>query len=340
MRGSAPLMSIIVPAYREEAGLSLAVERIRKQVTSLCKVEFLLVDDGSEDDTWRVIQGLAAAHADIEGIRMSRNFGKEAAISAGMKLARGDLVVTIDADLQHPPELLHQMYAAWLDGAKVVNAVKHTRENESQLKAWMTRSYFRLFQRLAGIDVGNASDFKLLDREVVDCLNGLPERERFYRGLVGWVGFDQRTVKFDVAPRIAGAGKWSTVKLMRLALGSIVSFSTAPMHLMTALGGLFALLSVSLGARTFWLWASGAAVPGFTTVILLLIVIGSLLMLGLGIIGLYIAKIYEEVKRRPEFIVQESTAQAAWTPGIERDHRAPPSPLDRNALEHVREASR
>lgn len=335
-----PLLSIVVPAYHEEDGLALAVERIRKHVAPLCAVEFLLVDDGSKDGTWEVIQDLSATRKDVQGIRLSRNFGKEAAISAGLRAARGDVVATIDADLQHPPALLPQMFDAWRNGARVVNAVKRTREDESRLKNWLTRSYFGIFRRLAAIDVGNASDFKMLDREVVDCLNNLPERERFYRGLVGWVGFEQKTLEFDVAQRVAGSGKWSTFKLMRLALDSIVSFSTAPMHLMTTLGGIFAVLAVGLGLRTFWLWASGTAVPGFTTVILLLIAVGAILMIGLGIIGIYIAKIYEEVKRRPEFIVQHSTALGSLSLGIGTDQTARPTQVDPNTYERVREASR
>lgn len=295
-----PLMSVIVPAYKEEEGLSVAFERIQHYAEPLCRVEYIFVDDGSTDKTWDIIEKLAENDNRVRGVRLSRNFGKEAAISAGLEAALGNVIVTIDADLQHPPELLPEMYAAWQAGAKVVNTVKRTRENEGPVKAWMTRRYFKLFQRLAGLDVGNASDYKMLDREVVECLNHLPERERFYRGLVSWVGFEQKTLMFDVAPRVAGSGKWSSTKLIGLALDSIVSFSTIPMQLITLLGAGFGALALVLVARTGWLWLSGSAVPGFTTVILLQIIIGSILMIGLGIIGVYIAKIYEEVKKRPD----------------------------------------
>jgi len=302
-----PLLSIIIPAYKEQEGLEAAVARIDECAKPLCALEYILVDDGSTDETWKVIERLAAKHANLRGVRLSRNFGKEAAISAGLDAARGNVVVTIDADLQHPPELLPEMFACWQAGAKVINTVKRTRENEGPVKAWMTRRYFGLFRRLAGLDVGNASDYKMLDREVVECVKKLPERERFYRGLISWVGFEQKTLMFDVAPRVAGFSKWSSTKLIGLALDSIVSFSTAPMQLMTFMGVGFAALAAALTVRTGWLWATGSAVPGFTTVILLLIVIGSVLMLGLGIIGIYIAKIYEEVKQRPGFIVQQTT---------------------------------
>ena len=216
----------------------------------------------------------------------------------------------MDADLQHPPELIPEMVGLWEGGAKVVNAVKRTRQRESGLRRWLAKRYFKLFSKLVGTDMENASDFKLLDREVVDCLLALPERERFFRGLVAWVGFEQATLHFDVAPRNAGDGKFSARGLFGLAIDSIVSFSTLPMHLMTLLGGLFAVLAVALSIRTLWLWAVGEAVPGFTTVILLQIIIGSILMIGLGIIGAYIAKIYEEVKKRPDFIVGQSTPAA------------------------------
>lgn len=314
-----PYLSIVIPAYREAESIAQAIEAIRHHAEPLGEIEYIIVDDGSPDDTWREIQKLSARIPSVTGVRLSRNFGKEAAIAAGLRSSRGDAVITIDADLQHPPELIAQMVQRWVSGAKVVNTVKRTRENESSVKAWMTRRYFGLFRQLSGINVNNASDFKLLDREVVDCLNALPERERFYRGLVGWLGFEQETLLFDVAPRIAGASNWSSIKLFRLALDSMVSFSTAPMHLMTTLGACFAVLAAGLAARTIWLWLSGAAVPGFSTVILLQIIIGAILMIGLGIIGIYIAKIYEEVKRRPEFIVQQMTHLRATDPATGPD---------------------
>jgi glycosyltransferase involved in cell wall biosynthesis len=317
-----PLLSIVIPAFHEAMGLVETVHTIRSHVDALCAVEYIVVDDGSTDATWQVIEKLTAMQPTVRGVRLSRNFGKEAAITAGLKAANGDVIVTIDADLQHPPELIPEMFTLWQSGAKVINTVKQTRENEGLIKAGMTKCYFKLFHWLAGIDVGNAADFKLLDREVVDCLIALPERERFYRGLVAWVGFEQKSVLFDVPPRNAGSSKWSSTKLLALALDSIVSFSTTPMHLMTFLGAGFGLLALALSARTFWLWLSGNAVPGFTTVILLLIVIGSILMIGLGIIGIYIAKIYDEVKRRPDFIVRELTQSRHELPDIDRNQTA------------------
>ncbi|WP_108860638.1 glycosyltransferase family 2 protein [Ruegeria sp. Alg231-54] len=341
---TSPYLSIVIPAYREADGIAQAIEAIRQHAEPLGAIEYIIVDDGSPDETWREIQRLSARIPGVTGVQLSRNFGKEAAIAAGLKTARGAAVITIDADLQHPPELIPQMVQRWQAGAKVINTVKRNRENESVLKAWMTGRYFGLFRRLSGINVDNASDFKLLDREVVDCLIALPERERFYRGLVGWLGFKQETLLFDVAPRIAGMSNWSSIKLFRLALDSMVSFSTAPMHLMTTLGACFAVLAVGLAARTIWLWLSGAAVPGFSTVILLQIIIGAILMIGLGIIGIYIAKIYEEVKRRPEFIVQQMThlraAGPVTGPDIDRGQMDQGEAAHLNPPVHIREVSR
>ncbi|WP_298913100.1 glycosyltransferase family 2 protein [uncultured Roseobacter sp.] len=335
-----PLLSVVIPAYHEQEGLVEALNTIRRFADSLGSVEYIIIDDGSTDATWQVIQQISSGQSSVTGLRLSRNFGKEAAISAGLKAATGAAVITIDADLQHPPDMIPEMFRCWQAGAKVINTVKRTRENEGPLKAWMTRRYFDLFHRLAGIDVGNASDFKMLDREVVDCLNALPERERFYRGLVGWLGFEQRTLLFDVAPRVAGSGKWSSTKLIRLALDSIVSFSTTPMHLMTLLGAGFAILAAGLSLRTFWLWMAGTAVPGFSTVILLLIVVGSILMIGLGIIGIYIAKIYEEVKQRPGFIVQQRAQFPAALPHSDKDQTDQAEPVPPSGPVLVREVSR
>ncbi len=310
MSNGLPFLSIVIPAYREATGLKKAVELIREQIEPLARWEYIIVDDGSTDDTWKVIEELAFANDDVIGICLSRNFGKEGAIAAGLDAARGDAVVVIDADLQHPPQLIAEMVQRWRDGAEVVNTKKRSRGQEGSIKRWLVYCYFAFFSRLAGIEIGNAADFKLLDRSVVDCMKQLPENARFFRGLVAWVGFRQETIEFDVAVRDVGQGKWSIPKLTRLAIESTMAFSSLPMQLMTVLGGVFGLLAIILSARTLWLLWIGQAVPGFATVILLMIVIGSILMIGLGIIGLYLAKIYNEVKSRPGFIVRQVTSRS------------------------------
>ncbi len=312
-------LSIVVPAYQEASGLADAVDAIRAKADPLGRVEYLIVDDGSSDETWQVIEALAAKDPSIIGLRLSRNFGKEGALHAGLNAARGDAVIIMDSDLQHPPDLIPEMVRLWENGAKVVNTVKRTRQTEGPFKSWLTKRYFALFSQLAGMDVGNAADFKLFDRTVVDCLLRLPERQRFLRGLTAWVGFEQRTILFDVAPRATGASKWSVRRLFSLAIGSIVSFSTLPMHLVTLLGLIFGVIAIILGARTLWLWLTGTAAPGFTTVILLQIIVGSILMIGLGIIGAYVAKIYEEVKGRPDFIIERMTGAGLEGPQSDKD---------------------
>jgi glycosyltransferase involved in cell wall biosynthesis len=316
-----PRLSVVLPTYREAESLAEALDAIRAVADPMGPTEYIVVDDGSTDDTWSIVEKLADGVPNVRALRLSRNFGKEGAIAAGLTASRGAAVIVMDADLQHPPAFIPRMVRLWEEGAEVVNTVKRTRGDEGPVKKWLTQRYFGLFSRLAGMDVGNAADFKLLDRRVVDCLNSLPERERFFRGLVAWVGFRQTTMPFDVAPRGTGQSKWSMLKLMALAVHSIISFSTLPMHLMTALGIAFGAIAAVLGLRTLWLWASGDAVPGFTTVILLLILVGAVLMIGLGIIGAYLAKIYEEVKHRPGFIVQEKLPRES-DGGSDRDRTA------------------
>jgi dolichol-phosphate mannosyltransferase len=318
MSKASPFLSIVIPAYREATGLKEGIELIREQTESLASWEYIIVDDGSTDETWTVIEELALANDDVIGICLSRNFGKEGAIAAGLDAARGDAVVVMDADLQHPPQLIAEMVELWRDGAEVVNMKKRSRGQEGSIKRWLVYCYFGFFSRLAGMEIGNDADFKLLDRSVVDCIKQLPENARFFRGLVAWVGFRQEKIEFDVAVRRVGKGKWSIPKLTRLAIESIMSFSSLPMQLMTVLGGMFGLLAIILSIRTLWLLWIGEAVPGFATVILLMIVIGSILMIGLGIIGMYLAKIYNEVKSRPGFIVRQVTSapEAKALPGI------------------------
>ena len=326
-----PLISVVLPAFREEASIEAALDRLEGVLEPLGDWEVVVVDDGSPDGTWELLQDLSLSRPRLRAARLSRNFGKEAAIAAGIERARGRVVVLMDADLQHPPELIPEMLRLWdQDGVDVVNAVKRDRRGEGRLKTALTRGYYGLFSRLAGFDLSQASDFKLLDRRVADAYLALPERQKFFRGLVGWMGFRQASVVFDVAPRHAGRTTWSSVKLMGLAADSIVAFSTLPMHLMTVMGLAFGAVSTVLAGQALWMWAAGEAVPGFTTVILLLILIGAVLMTGLGIIGAYVAKIYEEVKRRPRYLVQQELEAGAVSRPVSdtdrMDRRAPAPP--------------
>lgn len=324
-----PELTIAVPAYCEQQSLDANLLRIVEMARQASEsVELIVVDDGSTDQTWQALLDLVEQIPELYAVRLSRNFGKEAAISAGLSLSSGAAVIVMDADLQHPPDLIPRMVRLWREeGFDIVNAVKAARGQETRSKSLLARLYYRLFSRLAGLDLQKASDFKLLDREVVEKLNDLPERRTFFRGLVAWMGYRQANVEFDVQARAGGESRWSLWTLTRLAIDSILAFSAMPMHLITVLGVVLALVSSVLGAQALWQWASGEAEPGFPTVILLIIFFSSILMIGLGIIGAYIAKIYDEVKRRPRFLIHDQAAGAAHrAPGAGRSRRAHASP--------------
>jgi glycosyltransferase involved in cell wall biosynthesis len=266
--------------------------------------EIVVVDDGSRDGTFDRLAEIARREPRVKGLRFSRNFGKEAALLAGLTHATGDAVITIDADLQHPPALIPQMIEHWRGGAKVVDAVKRSRDTDGWLMRVRARVFNALLTRLGGIRVENSSDFKLLDRIVVDTVVSLlPERRRFYRGLTEWVGYQRASLPFDVAERHAGDSKWSLWKLIELALTATISFTSAPLRIVTVLGFCTLAFGFVVGAEALIGWARGMAVSGFTTTIATLLIIGSAIMISLGIIGEYIAKIYDEIKARPAYLV-------------------------------------
>lgn len=300
------MLSVILPAYNEEAMLP-------KTAKTLCDLllaegisyELIFVNDGSTDRTQSILQQLAQENNRIHYIRFSRNFGKEAAISAGLAMAKGQCVAVMDCDLQHPPKTLVQMYRLWEQGYEVIEGVKRTRGRESAFYKCGAKSFYGIMSSASGIDMSRASDFKLMDRKAVDALLSLPEFHKFFRALSAWVGYKTTSVEFDVQPREAGHSKWSTKKLFRYAVNNIMSFSSAPLQLVTWAGAITFLVAVVLGIQTLIRYFMGTAAAGFTTVILLLLFLGSILMMGLGIIGMYIAKIYDEVKRRPRYIIAE-----------------------------------
>ena len=309
MRNVTPRLSIVLPAYCEADHLAESLSVIRASTAELgVPYELVVVDDGSPDSTWNVLQDLGKRWPELRSFRLARNFGKEGCLLAGLEASQGDAVIVMDADLQHPPALIGQMYQLWTDdGYDIVNAVKVERGDESWTKRRLTRLYYGLFGRLAGVQIGNSSDFKLLSRHVVETYCRLPERNTFFRGLVNWMGYRQTDLPFNVATRAGGTTSWSFLKLTRLAINSMVSFSTIPLQAVTLLGLAFMAFGVVLAAQTLWLKLSGEAIEGFTTVILLLLIIGSVLMIALGIIGQYLANIFDEVKRRPRYLIREQS---------------------------------
>ena len=299
-------LSVVLPAYNEEESVPLAADVIGDLLTQAgIDHELIFVNDGSRDHTWRAIQEAAARRPQVRGIRFSRNFGKEAAIFAGLAQARGDCCVVLDCDLQHPPEKILEMYRLWQQGWQVVEGVKISRGKESPLHTLAAKTFYRFLSGATRIDMSHASDFKLLDRRAVDVLVAMREKNAFFRALSSWIGFDTTQVEFEVQPRAAGESKWSLRSLTRYAVTNLAAFSSAPLQLVTFLGVLVFLCSLVLGCWSLWQKINGQALEGFTTVILLLLLIGSALMVCLGILGYYIAKIYEEIKDRPRYIVSE-----------------------------------
>lgn len=302
-----PEISVVIPVYCEAAGIRVTLREVQKYLSQCASTwEIVVVDDGSKDSTWDEIAALSAGMPGLRGLRLSRNFGKEAAVSAGLAAARGRAVVLMDGDMQHPPSLLPTLVQTWRTGeADIVEAVKTSRGDESAMSAARAKLFYLILRAFSGHDLNGASDYKLLDQRVVEAYRTMKERNVFFRGMVSWMGFRTTQIPFEVEPRIAGDSGWSVFGLVRLAAVAVTSFSTFPLHLITIFGLIFLAFSVLLGVHTVYMKLSGTAINGFTTVILLLLIIGSSLMIGLGIIGEYLARIYEEVKQRPRYIVSQ-----------------------------------
>ena len=300
------LLSIVLPAYNEEQNIANTTA-VLTGVLEENKIEYelIFISDGSVDGTFDAIQREAEKNPRIKGAEFSRNFGKEAGIFAGLELTTGDAVIVMDCDLQHPPAVIPKMWKMWQDGVEVVEGIKTSRGRESLGHKLSAGLFYKVMSSLIKMDMSASSDFKLLDRRAVDTLLAMREKNAFFRALSSWIGFSTTQVEFEVQPRLEGESKWSIRSLVRYALTNIAAFSAAPLQLVTLLGVVVFICSVVLGIWSLWQKVSGQALEGFTTVILLQLLIGSILMICLGIIGYYIAKIYEEVKDRPRYIVAE-----------------------------------
>ena len=301
------MLSVVIPAFNEQETVPSAAVTIASVLRGASiAYELVFVDDGSRDATWQAIAAARTADQCVRGVRFSRNFGKEAAIFAGLSHAKGDCVAVIDCDLQHPPEKLVEMYRLWQGGAQVVEGVKADRGKESAAHRFAARTFYALISRATKIDMSRASDCKLLDRRAVDVLLTMREKRAFFRALSSWVGFTTAEVPYEVRERTAGQSKWSTKALVRYALSNITAFTAMPLHLVTVLGIVALIVSIVMGIVALVQKIAGVALGGFTTVIILLLFMGSLIMISLGIIGYYIGNIYEEIKDRPRFIVAET----------------------------------
>ncbi len=269
--------------------------------------EILCIDDGSSDTTFQNLQHERGFDHRIRIVRMARNFGKEAALTCGLGLARGKVALTMDSDLQHPPEVIPDLVKKWREGIQMVYAVRSNRDTDSKLRRIFSRAFYAVFRKIADIRIPDgAGDFCLLDRKVIDAVNTLPERNRFMKGLVAWVGFSHATVPFNVAPRTAGVTHWNFFKLLRFAFDGLSSFSTLPLRVWTWSGAI-----VSLGALGYGLYLTfstlifGVDLPGYASMMVAILLLGGLQLLSLGIIGEYLARVFTEVKARPIYFIAE-----------------------------------
>jgi glycosyltransferase involved in cell wall biosynthesis len=316
---SGPLLSVVAPVHDEGAGVDHFVRRVGDVLDRAgVRYEIVLVDDGSSDDSWDRIRARSFHNHRVRGVQLSRNFGKEQAVLAGLEHASGDAVVVLDADLQHPPEAIPEMVRRWREGAHVVEAVKRNRTGQSLANRLAARLFNATFTRLTTVDLLNATDFRLLSRTAVDALLRLPEQATFFRGTSSWIGFRRAVVEVDIASRTQGRSRWTFRSLARLAVNGLTSFTAAPLHLVT-LGGLaFAGFAVVLGVQTIVRWLRGGSLEGFPTVILVLLVMGTFILLGLGIIGEYLARIHDEVRGRPRYLIQDTVTHAPSRPPARR----------------------
>jgi glycosyltransferase involved in cell wall biosynthesis len=303
-------LSIVIPVHNEGAGLAALHARLSAVLNEirLISCEFVFVDDGSRDDSYAAMGALRARDPRVKAVRFARNFGKEAAMAAGLAAATGNVVVLIDGDLQHPPELIPEMLQRWRAGAQMVTAMRRSRDTDSAVRRLLSRAFYRLFSSVAEVELPEAAgDFRLFDRIVVDAIRQMPERTRFMKGITSWVGFRQDFIDFDPEPRAAGQSSWSFLRLLQYALDGFSAFSTLPLRVWSLLGLVIALVSMIYGGwltlRTL-IW--GVDVPGYASIIVAVLFLSGIQLISLGVIGEYLGRVFTEVKKRPLYIVADS----------------------------------
>jgi len=302
------VFSVVIPVHNEsdQVAENLLLIHAEASKTGL-PMEMIVIDDGSTDRTWQALEKLAEQMPELKALRFSRNFGKEAAICAGLAYSSGQACIVIDSDLQHPPELIPEMVRLWRqEHWDIVEGIKKTRGSESLINRIGARFFYRTLSGLSGYNLYGSSDFKLLDRKVIDAWLDMRERNTFFRGMVSWLGYRRNQITFSVPRRRLTQSRWSFLGLFRLAVIAITAFSSLPLQAVTILGGLFLLCAILFSGYALVMYFLGLAFPGFTTVIVLELLIGGVLMISLGIIGTYIAQIYQEVKYRPRYVVAET----------------------------------
>lgn len=315
-------LEVIVPIYNDAANiepLAQAISSITPEIEARTHTHFnvsiLFIDDGSDDETWNTINDTKELYMQsdtistaIRGIKLSRNFGKERALAAGLEQANGDVFAVMDSDLQHPPELLPELLASLqTEGIDVVDAVKRDRGCERGIHRFFANSFYAIMSAFSGMDMKGASDYKVFTKKAMNAWRQLSEKNLFFRGMATWIGMQHASVPFNVGERDNGASKWSSRDLISLATTAITAYSTIPLKVISIVGFLFVIFSVLLSLQTLYVYLSGGAVTGFSTVILILLTSSGLIMISLGVIGEYIARIYDETKGRPRYIVSEET---------------------------------
>ena len=324
---STATLSIVIPVRNESDQLVENLSLIHSEASKTgLPLEIIVVDDGSTDATWQTLERLTQQMVEISGLRLSRNFGKEAAICAGLAYSHGQACIVMDSDLQHPPEVIPEMVRFWRDEkVEIVEGIKKTRGAEPLINRIGARFFYRTLSGLSGYDLYGSSDYKLLDRKVVEAWLDMRERNTFFRGMISWLGFRRKQIIFSVPQRRLTRSRWSFFGLFRLAVVGITAFSSLPLQAVTLIGGVFLLCAIVFAVYALIMYFTGLALAGFTTVIILELLIGGLLMISLGIIGTYIAQIYQEVKYRPRYVVAETLAsnggiQPARAPDESRAH--------------------
>lgn len=319
---NAHLLSIVVPCYNEQEVINESIRRLQQIATSIpeMNVEFVFVDDGSSDATSEMIRQAGAEDSRIKLVRFARNFGHQVAATAGIDCAAGDAVVLIDADLQGPPEVIHEMLSKWFEGYDVVYGTRCRREGETTFKILTARYFYRLLNYMSDIPIPHdTGDFRLMGRNVVNVLQSMPERDRFLRGMVSWVGFRQTSVFYDRAERYAGTSKYPLRKMLRFALDGFFSFSSKPLQLSIAFGmfvaglallGMFYVIALRLFTNNW--------VEGWAALMVAILFIGGVQLISIGVLGEYIGRIYGEVKRRPLYVVSEYNGFRTKTPSYSR----------------------
>ncbi len=302
-------LSIVIPVFNEVESIPILFDQLRKVLHGLpFNFEILFVDDGSTDGTYLAIRDIQQRDRRVKALSLSRNFGHQAALSAGLQYASGNAVITMDGDLQHPPSLIPTLIEKWREGFEIVYTTRESTADESLFKKMTSRLFYRIINLFSETPVHPfAADFRLLDRSVVRSLNTLEERDRFLRGLIGWLGFSTVGVPYTADPRAAGKSKYSVGKMIKLALNGIISFSSAPLHLVTYLGIVASILGFLYGVYSLYVrFFTNDTVQGWTSLVILILFLGGVQLISIGILGEYLIRVYDETKRRPLFIVRDS----------------------------------